>query len=422
GADGQATSNALIYTLNISSNGVDSGLDTTSGQNVLLYKVDNQIEGRAGSPSGDVVFRISIDPTTGAVTLTQSEALKHPVGGSSYDESLSISNAGLITLTATATDGDGDAVTSDPVAVGDRFIFKDDGPSIGSAPAVTSVDEKRLATGSEPNTSLLTAEGNLSVSYGQDGSGNGGGLSFAANQTALKAVLDSTGNSGISFSINETGNVLTATRGGGGSDVFKVTLNTTTGKYTFELLGSLNHPSHTTPLNLNFDFIAKDGDGDTASGSFVVQVIDDEPKSAITITMDEDHSYAFTTSADVQLDNITIQDANGTEINGTPNPDGSKSFNVAHGTVTVDQNGQVTYKPDDNYSNYDGSLTTSPDTFKVLVTDDTGQTTTTNVTVYVNPVADAPILTVVDEEVETPEDTAVSLGLKTPVVTDDTDQ
>lgn len=142
GADGQATSNALIYALNISSNGVDSGLDTTSGQNVLLYKVGNQIEGRAGSASGDVVFRISIDPTTGAVTLTQSEALKHPVGGSSYDESLSISNAGLITLTATATDGDGDAVTSDPVAVGDRFIFKDDGPSIGSAPAVTSVDEK----------------------------------------------------------------------------------------------------------------------------------------------------------------------------------------------------------------------------------------------------------------------------------------
>lgn len=421
GADGQATSNALIYALNISSNGVDSGLDTTSGQNVLLYKVGNQIEGRAGSASGDVVFRISIDPTTGAVTLTQSEALKHPVGGSSYDESLSISNAGLITLTATATDGDGDAVTSDPVAVGDRFIFKDDGPSIGSEPAVTSVDEKGLATGSEPNTSLLTAEGNLSVSYGQDGSGNGGGLSFAANQTALKAVLDSTGNSGISFSINAAGNVLTATRGG--SDVFKVTLDTTTGKYTFELLGSLNHPSHTTPLNLNFDFIAKDGDGDTASGSFVVQVIDDEPKSAITITMDEDHSYGpFTTSADSRLENITIQDANGNTIAGTDNGNGSKSFSVAHGTVTVDEAGRITYKPADNYSNYDGSSSTSPDTFKVLVTDDSGQTTTTNVTVNVNPVADAPTLTVVDGEVETPEDTAVSLGLETPVVTDNTDQ
>ena len=429
GADGQATSNALIYTLNISSDGVDSGLDTTSGQNVLLYKVGNEIEGRAGSASGDVVFRISIDPTMGAVTLTQSKALKHPVGGSSYDESLSISNAGLITLTATATDGDGDAVTSDPVAVGDRFIFKDDGPSIGSAPAVTSVDEKGLATGSEPNTSLLTAEGNLSVSYGQDGSGNGGGLSFAANQTALKAVLDSTGNSGISFSINAAGNVLTATRGG--SDVFKVTLDTTTGKYTFELLGSLNHPSHTTPLNLNFDFIAKDGDGDTASGSFVVQVIDDAPKTEIVITMDEDHSYGpFTTSADSRLENITIQDANGTEITGTLNPDGSKSFDVEHGTVTVDQNGQVTYKPADNYSNYDGSSSTSPDTFKVLVTDDSGQTTTTNVTVNVNPVADAPNLAgttgvggnVTLANVTTNEDTAVILGLKAPRVIDAIDQ
>ncbi|MCG6651856.1 hypothetical protein GHT87_15670, partial [Acinetobacter baumannii] len=429
GADGQATSNALIYTLNISSKGVDSGLDTTSGQNVLLYKVGNQIEGRAGSESGDVVFRISIAPTTGAVTLTQSKALKHPVGGSSYDESLSISNAGLITLTATATDGDGDAVTSDPVAVGDRFIFKDDGPSIGSAPAVTSVDEKRLATGSEPNTSLLTAEGNLSVSYGQDGSGNGGGLSFAANQTALKAVLDSTGNSGISFSINAAGNVLTATRGG--SDVFKVTLDTATGKYTFELLGSLNHPSHTTPLNLNFDFIAKDGDGDTASGSFVVQVIDDAPKTEIVITMDEDHSYGpFTTSADSRLENITIQDANGNTIAGTDNGNGSKSFSVAHGTVTVDEAGRITYKPADNYSNYDGSSSTSPDTFKVLVTDDSGQTTTTNVTVNVNPVADAPNLAgttgvggnVTLANVTTNEDTAVILGLKAPRVIDAIDQ
>ncbi|ENV80848.1 hypothetical protein F942_00463, partial [Acinetobacter ursingii ANC 3649] len=431
GADGKATSNALIYTLNISSKGVDSGLDTTSGQNVLLYKVGNQIEGRAGSESGDVVFRISIAPTTGAVTLTQSKALKHPVGGSSYDESLSISNAGLITLTATATDGDGDAVTSDPVAVGDRFIFKDDGPSIGSAPAVTSVDEKGLATGSEPNTSLLTAEGNLSVSYGQDGSGNGGGLSFAANQTALKAVLDSTGNSGISFSINAAGNVLTATRGGGGSDVFKVTLDTTPGKYTFELLGSLNHPSHTTPLNLNFDFIAKDGDGDTASGSFVVQVIDDAPKTEIVITMDEDHSYGpFTTSADSRLENITIQDANGNTIAGTDNGNGSKSFSVAHGTVTVDEAGRITYKPADNYSNYDGSSSTSPDTFKVLVTDDSGQTTTTSVTVNVNPVADAPNLAgttgvggnVTLANVTTNEDTAVILGLKAPRVIDAIDQ
>ena len=432
GADGQATSNALIYALNISSNGVDSGLDTTSGQNVLLYKVGNEILGRAGSPSGDVVFRISIDPTTGAVTLTQSKALKHPVGGSSYDESLSISNAGLITLTATATDGDGDAVTSDPVAVGDRFIFKDDGPSIGSAPAVTSVDEKGLATGSEPNTSLLTAEGNLSVSYGQDGSGNGGGLSFAANQTALKAVLDSTGNSGISFSINAAGNELTATRGG--SVVFKVTLDTTdtpTGEYTFELLGSLNHPSHTTPLNLNFDFIAKDGDGDTASGSFVVQVIDDAPKTEIVITMDEDHSYGpFTTSADSRLENITIQDANGNTIAGTDTGNGSKSFSVAHGTVTVDEAGRITYKPADNYSNYDGILTTSPDTFKVLVTDDSGQTTTTNVTVNVNPVADAPNLAgttdvggnVTLANVTTDEDTAVILGLKAPRVIDAIDQ
>ena len=83
---------------------------------------------------------------------------------------------------------------------------------------------------------------------------------------------------------------------------------------------------------------------------------------------------------------------------------------------------ELLYKPADNYSNYDGSSSTSPDTFKVLVTDDSGQTTTTNVTVNVNPVADAPNLAgttgvggnVTLANVTTNEDTAVILGLKAP--------
>ncbi|MFX5701002.1 hypothetical protein ABTE07_19225, partial [Acinetobacter baumannii] len=97
---------------------------------------------------------------------------------------------------------------------------------------------------------------------------------------------------------------------------------------------------------------------------------------------------------------------------------------------TVDEAGRITYKPADNYSNYDGSSSTSPDTFKVLVTDDSGQTTTTNVTVNVNPVADAPNLAgttgvggnVTLANVTTNEDTAVILGLKAPRVIDAIDQ
>ena len=98
--------------------------------------------------------------------------------------------------------------------------------------------------------------------------------------------------------------------------------------------------------------------------------------------------------------------------------------------MTVDEAGRITYKPADNYSNYDGSSSTSPDTFKVLVTDDSGQTTTTNVTVNVNPVADAPNLAgttgvggnVTLANVTTNEDTAVILGLKAPRVIDAIDQ
>jgi T1SS-143 domain-containing protein len=88
------------------------------------------------------------------------------------------------------------------------------------------------------------------------------------------------------------GYVLTATKGEGGIEVFKVTLDPTAsnGAYSFELKGPLDHAYGDNTegnLNLNFKFAAFDADGDAASnsnysgqivnGSFTVTVNDDMP-------------------------------------------------------------------------------------------------------------------------------------------------
>ena len=56
-------------------------------------------------------------------------------------------------------------------------------------------------------------------------------------------------------------------------------MSTETGKYTFTLLDNLDHPIKGTEdnLQLNFSFVAKDYDLDSATGSFAVTVDDDMP-------------------------------------------------------------------------------------------------------------------------------------------------
>jgi T1SS-143 domain-containing protein len=64
-----------------------------------------------------------------------------------------------------------------------------------------------------------------------------------------------------------------------GADVFSLAFDTTTGEYTFTLLGNLDHPVAGTEDNivLDFTFTATDFDGDTATGSFSIDVDDDMP-------------------------------------------------------------------------------------------------------------------------------------------------
>jgi len=125
GADG----GTVAFSLNVSSAGVDSGLNTTDGQDILLYKEGNLIVGRVGSQAGAAAFAVAID-STGHISTVEYLSIQHPNAGNP-DDSLSIAN-GAISAVVTATDGDNDT-SSASVAIGNLIQFQDSGPVMTAA-------------------------------------------------------------------------------------------------------------------------------------------------------------------------------------------------------------------------------------------------------------------------------------------------
>ncbi|SFQ85008.1 VCBS repeat-containing protein [Halopseudomonas formosensis] len=413
GADGD-NGDGLVYTLEVDT-AATGLLDTETGDPIVLVASPDglTVTGHVGDDSGPAAFTISVD-ANGEVTLTQNRPLKHS-DPNNHDDVLTLP-AGSLKLTATATDGDGDT-DSASVDIGGRFSFRDDGPTIGAAPAPGVVDEAYLTTGSGDGTAGLSTEtgADLDVDFGSDGQGS---LVFSEDQVALRNWLDASGNTDITITGTGT-DVLSGTRGG--QEIFTVTLTVNASgqaSYHFELKGALLHRSHTQDHELTFSYEAVDGDGDRANGTFRVDVKDDEPRTKITIDVDEDDANGpFTTSADATQDNTTISmTAGGPALSGTLNGN-DLDYDVDHGTVTVHEDGRITYTPNPDYSNHG-----SPDKFYVTVTEDDGTSQTIEVTVNVIPVADAPELTVDTSSVTTNEDEAIALGLNAPKTTDDDDQ
>lgn len=111
----------------VGGNGADSGLATTAGFAIKLYVENNLVVGRivGGPDAGKAAFAVAIG-ADGTVSVAQYVSLEHPIGGSSYDEAVSL--AGKVQAVLTVTDGDGD-VAVDKVNIGSSIRFEDDGPT-----------------------------------------------------------------------------------------------------------------------------------------------------------------------------------------------------------------------------------------------------------------------------------------------------
>ncbi|MGE4409963.1 MAG: beta strand repeat-containing protein [Sphingobium sp.] len=285
-------------------------------------------------------------------------------------------------------DGDGDVSNwaTQVVTVNDTV------PTIGTPDAV-SVDEAHLARGTDPDAAQLTQTGSLAVTRGADAID----VTFDTAQPGLAGLTS--GGTALVYELSADGYILTARAGTGGPIIFTATITDPTSNsagYAFELSGALDNGG--ASLDLDFAFTVTDGDNDTAGSSFTVTVVDDEPQTAQTLTVAED-SISGTT---------IFSSADGTSANMVVSSD------PAHGTVTINADGTVTYVPTGNYS--------GGDSFTYTTTADDGTSVSTVVTVTVTPISDAPGLTADAGAVQTNEDEAIALGLNAPVVTDAVDQ
>ena len=187
-------SDALVYSLSLGTV-IDSGLKIP--QQVVtfwLYMDGCDIVGRVAavgnipSPTGDESIpyfdyrcrRCDFDTET-----SNGSSDRWFISSSTHDDALSML-ANRVVLNVTVTDKDGDTAT-DSKNIGDKFIFKDDGPTIGtgSALSATIVDESALVgarTPTDPDgegplppygtSATIDVSSAFNPNYGTDGAGN----------------------------------------------------------------------------------------------------------------------------------------------------------------------------------------------------------------------------------------------------------
>jgi VCBS repeat-containing protein len=258
GADGQGDTS---YSLDVSSNGADSGvIDSGTGNHVFLFIADGAVYGREGTDaadaeSGEVVFTVSV--SDGSVTLDQQRAVMHddPSNPEEANSPVTLSAPNLITVTATISDGDGDE-TSASVNLGGALAFNDDGPSI-----LETSDEAVDETGG-----LDSVTGNLSFIYGADGAGE---VSLEANGATWNAETTTLSDD---------------------AGFWNIVVDEANQEYTFTQLKAMDHPGGTNPddtIYVNFSATVTDADNDSVTTGLTVAVTvsDDVPSLEISNTM-----------------------------------------------------------------------------------------------------------------------------------------
>lgn len=296
----------LSYAFTVT-DGANSGLLlSTTNAPIFLYITGNTVTGstsinEAGIVTGNTAFTATINPGTGAVTLTQFLAVEHPVGGASHDEDSSGLTAGVLTISVTATDFDGDT-DSASVDLGSVIRFEDDGPAIDVTASATLEPTIRLTTGDagtegEGSTSDFTASGNfggvfgLTFTTGSDG-GTTPSLSFTLGTTGGASGLFS---HGVAINLYNVGGIIVGSTLGvapatatAASVVFAVSVNAS-GVVTLTQYQQIDHPLEAAPnafpfadqlisllndasITLTASSNITDNDNDTASDSATINI------------------------------------------------------------------------------------------------------------------------------------------------------
>ncbi|WP_220029471.1 enhanced entry virulence factor RtxA [Legionella pneumophila] len=299
GADGAGTT-VTTYALSVSAQGVDSGLDN-NGNNIYLYNIAGSVVGstsatQAGITTGNTIFSLGVNSSSGVVTLTQHQEVDHglPGASSNYAAQEAILNTGLVFLNATAvtTDGDGDTATaSASLDLGGNVKFDDDGPSVTMTVSDNNVitlntqDADTIGAASDSDSASFAAAFAVTPNYGADGAGTTvTTYALSVSAQGVDSGLDNNGNNIYLYNI--AGSVVgstSATQAGitTGNTIFSLGVNSSSGVVTLTqhqevdhgLPGaSSNYAAQEAILNtglvfLNATAVTTDGDGDTATAS-----------------------------------------------------------------------------------------------------------------------------------------------------------
>ncbi len=314
GADGAGS---IGYSLALTGSNVASGLYAVDpaaangqGAAIVLNQVGNVITGSAG---GVDYFTLTINPTTGEVTLALLDNVWHG-DTTNADDSVALTlGQGVLTLVQTVTDADGDSASA-AVDLGANgvFRFEDDGPRAGlavEAPSLgASVDESLVSLGGAGTDGVASAtlsaanvQAQFNPAFGADGAGSiGYSLALTGSNVAsgLYAVDPAAANGqGAAIVLNQVGNVITGSAGG--VDYFTLTINPTTGEVTLALLDNVWHGDTTNAddsvaLTLGQGVLTlvqtvTDADGDSASAAVdlgangVFRFEDDGPRAGLAV-------------------------------------------------------------------------------------------------------------------------------------------
>ena len=223
--------------------GIYSGLQTTDQTKIYLYQTSpTTVEGRSGNASGDVVFTVNIDASSGQIEVeVQTIGFYHDPNDVTLDTLVQMTGVNLDAV-HTMTDGDGD--TSEATTSLSDVIGFLDGEPVNYTPASAGI----------ANVAGTIIKGDLDIS--SSGIGADGISSAAITSITIAGVLYTadgataltSGGEVISLSGFGTGTITGSTDSG---DVFTMTLDPDTNDcYAFNLIQPLDDGSGTQDIPL----------------------------------------------------------------------------------------------------------------------------------------------------------------------------
>jgi len=350
----------------------DSESQISENESVTVDVMANDDEGADGVDWTDPTKVTSLS-LSGSGTLTYNND-----GSFTYEPAAG--EDGTITFDYTIEDGDGDKSTATVT-----IELEDDSEPQAEAGG-TEVDEDGfgfanvdLPTGLETDsTESLTDTGTVFVDYGNDLPGDIDAAFVLDDTPGLDGQLFSDGQT-VTFLLETATGDLVGSVDGGSTEVIRISITDSTDngdgsvdyEYTVELSEPLDHPSNDEEDSVfltGVQFAATDGDdGDTVTGTFSVEIVDDVP------TANDDGESQINENESVTIDVMTNDVDGADDVDWTDPTKVTSSSLSGSGTLTYNNDGSFTYEP---AAGEDGTIT-----FDYTIEDGDGDKSTATVTI-----------------------------------------